>query len=445
MGMSNTYHEQVSGLNACFGGMSSPPGGRSLRRIDGGTPLLLLVCLVIFVDSLGYGVVVPVLPLYAKTLGIGDFHLGLLFATYAIALLAGSIPFGMLSDRFGRKPFVMFGMFAMAGAFVFYAFANTYDMLVIARILDGLTAAATWSAGLALIGEGFDEKVLGEKYGYVLTAMAAGSIAGPVIGGVLSDAAGYESPFIFIAALCLAGGIASLFLRERRLPRPGRPKRKRGEPAPPGALRVMLAPILGNRLIMLACLVTMITTVGFGLLEPMLPIRLSRTFDMSRTGIGLLFGVTMTFFGVLSPVVGRLSDRIGRKKLIVAGLVATAVVAPLLTVAPSVPLTYVLMGLYGVTAAFFATPSLPLITDNLSATGEPGENTGSLFGTAFGVMNLFWSLGYVLGPLLGGVMTGLGGLLSATLVYSFLLLALTVPVMKVLGNGKREQPPVRTA
>lgn len=390
----------------------------------------MLVCLVIFVDSLGYGVVVPVLPLYAENLGISDFHLGLLFAAYAIALLVGAIPFGMLSDRYGRKPFLMFGMFAMAGAFVFYAVANTYDMLILARILDGLTAAATWSAGLALIGERFDEKTLGEKYGYVLTAMAVGSIAGPVAGGVLSDTMGYESPFLFIAGLCLAGGVASLFLKERRLFRPKPDVRGRS------AVVAMLAPIVRNRLIMLACLVMMITTVGFGLFEPMLPLRLSRSFDMSRTGIGILFGITMVFFGVMSPIVGKLSDRLGRKKLIVGGLVSTAVVAPLLAVAPSVPLTYVLMGLYGVTAALFATPSLPLITDTLAAGGGTGAKAGSLFGTAFGMMNLFWSLGYVLGPLLGGAMTGLAGLLYASLVYSFLLLALTVPVLKVLKDGR---------
>lgn len=415
----------------------SPTPERRLPRIQGGTPLLLLVCLVIFVDSLGYGVVVPVLPLYAKNLGISDFQLGLLFATYAIALLAGAIPFGMLSDRFGRKPFVLFGMFAMAGAFVFYAFATTYRMLIVARILDGLTAAATWSAGLALIGERFDEKALGEKYGYALTAMAVGSIAGPVIGGVLSDAAGYKSPFLFISGLCLAGGVAAFFLRERRGPKPTTVDQYRPERVRQGVIKGMLAPILGNRLIMLACLVTMVTTVGFGLLEPMLPVRLSRTFDMSRTGIGLLFGMTMTFFGVLSPAVGRLSDRVGRKIPIVIGLVATAMVAPFLAVAPNVLLTYLLMGLYGVTAAFFATPSLPLVTDNISSAG-PGAGGGSLFGTAFGVLNLFWSLGYALGPLLGGAMTGLGGLLAATLVYSFLLLALTVPVLILLREDRAD-------
>src|SRR5665647_429074 len=141
-------------------------------RIKSGIPLLALVCGVVFLDSVGYGLVVPVLPLYAKQLGASDFAVGFLFATYAIALCLAAIPFGILSDRFGRKPFVLFGMFAMAGAFVFYALAKSYPVLVVARVLDGLTAAATWSAALALLGDRFEEKEMGSKMGWAIAAMA---------------------------------------------------------------------------------------------------------------------------------------------------------------------------------------------------------------------------------------------------------------------------------
>jgi MFS family permease len=94
-------------------------------------------------------------------LHVSDFGIGFLFAVYAIAGLLTAIPVGILSDRWGRKPFVLFGMFAMAGAFVFYAFARSYPVLVVARALDGVTAAATWSAALALLGDRFDEKEMG--------------------------------------------------------------------------------------------------------------------------------------------------------------------------------------------------------------------------------------------------------------------------------------------
>ena len=271
--------------------------------------MLALVCAVIFIDSVGYGVVVPVLPQYAKQLHVGDFSIGFLFATYAIALLAASIPMGILSDRWGRKPFVLFGMFAMAGAFVFYAFAKSYPMLVIARVLDGLTAAATWSAGLALLGDRFEEREMGSKIGWAIAAMAIGGIAGPLLGGTLADSIGYRAPFYAIAIACLGGGMAALFLVEDRS---GLRSRSLGWR--------MLRPVFTNRNVLLACLITLVTTTGLGLLEPTLPIYLRNTFDMSRTAIGIVFGVTMLLYAIASPVAGKLSDQVGRKRPIIGGL-----------------------------------------------------------------------------------------------------------------------------
>ena len=391
-------------------------------RIRAGTPLLFLVCLVIFLDSLGYGVVVPVLPLYAKQLGVSDFNLGLLFASYAIALLIGAIPAGMLSDRFGRKPFVLFGMFAMSAAFLFYAYATTYPMLVVARVLDGFTAAATWSAGLALIGDRCDPDSLGTYFGYALAAMAIGAVGGPVLGGFLSDSLGYKAPFILIAAMCLLGGIVALFL-SADAKAPG----VRGVFSP----REMLRPIIGNTVIRVACVVTAITTIGLGMIEPLLPLRLSRVFGISRTGIGLLFGANLVFYAVASPLVGRLSDRVGRMRPIVAGLLATAVVFPFLAVTRSLPVMYVLMGILGITIALFGTPSVPLITDTLPASSE-GPGAGPHYGTAFGLLNLFWSLGYAIGPILGGGLVSAWGLPATLLVYSLMLLPLALLTARYL-------------
>jgi multidrug resistance protein len=397
-------------------------GPRESFRIVGGTPLLLLVSLVIFLDSVGYGVVVPVLPIYAKTLGVSDFGNGFLFATYAIALFLGAIPAGMLSDRFGRKPFILFGMFAMSAAFVFYAFATSYLMLVVARVMDGLTAAATWSAGLALLGDRFESREMGAKMGYAIGAMAVGGIAGPLLGGVLSDAIGYRAPFFAIAGACFAGGVAALFLTEEGA------SRQASSPA-----LKMLKTVLANRTILLACLITLVTTTGLGLLEPTLPIYLREQFSMSRTAIGIVFGVTMTLYAVASPLAGKLSDRLGRKSPILVGLVATAVITPFIAVFKNVAAIYVLMGLLGVTITLFETPSVPLVTDAMP--GGPGGGEVH-YGTAFGMLNLFWSLGYALGPLLGGAIMGWAGLLSALLVYSLLLVGLSVLVVVYLDNGK---------
>ncbi|MBU1671236.1 MAG: MFS transporter [Actinobacteria bacterium] len=390
-------------------------------RIRGGTPLLSLVILVVSIDSIGYGVVVPVLPVYGRELGLSDFKLGLLFAIYAIALLVVAVPVGMLADRWGRKPFILFGMFAMAASFVFYALARGYAMLMVARVLDGATAAANWAAALALLGDRVPESEMGQKLGWVIGATAAGAIAGPLLGGVLSDTLGYRAPFLAIAGACVLGGLLSLLLVEEK-------STVRKEQF---SFTALLGPVLRSRSVLIACLITVVTTTGFGLLEPTLPLYLKSTFSMSRTMIGVVFGITMAAYAIASPLAGKLSDALGRRKPILAGLLMTAVVAPLVVVFENRAAVLVLMGVLGACFAVFETPSFPLITDSL---------TGATYGTAFGLLNFSWSLGYALGPLLGGAVKQSLGLLAALLLYSGLLLVLAVVVALALKPSGGTSP-----
>lgn len=381
--------------------------------IEGGRPLLVLVSLLVFMDSVGYGLVVPVLPKYSQELGVSDFGIGFLFSVYAIAVLVGAIPLGWLSDRLGRKPFILFGMFAMSGAFVFYALADGYWMLVIARALDGLTAAATWSAGLALLGDHYEDSVMGEKMGFAMGGAAMGGIAGPLIGGVMYDLAGYRSPFYLVAILCALIGVAAIFLREDR----SHIRRSAG-------FVEKLGPMLSNRMLMLACLIALVTTIGFGMLEPTLPLHLEEEFSLSTSEVGILFGVLTAVFALGSPLAGKLSDRAGRRLPILLGLAGTALLMPLLPLAPNMPALCLVMAGLGMGIAFFDAPSLPMITDSLPR--KPGE--GSDFGMAFGLLNIFWSMGYALGPLMGSAVYGSTGLFSAYLVFSVLMIPLAVAV-----------------
>jgi len=383
------------------------------RSVREGRPPLLLVASLVVVDSLGYGLVVPVLPGYARDLGISDLGIGFLFASYAIAGLLGAVPLGWLSDRVGRKPFVLFGMFAMSAAFVFYALAEGYAMLVLARFLDGLTAAATWSAGLALLGDAYTGEVMGEKMGYAMGGAALGAIAGPLAGGLLYGLAGYKAPFLAVAALCALVGLAATRLQEDR-----------GQAEVGGGMARTVLPMLRNRRLMLACTVTMVTTMGFGVIEPTLPVHLDSRFGLSPPAIGLLFGAFTAAYAAANPLAGRLSDRWGRKSPILAGLAASAVLAPALSIASSVPALYILMPGMGVAVAFFSTPALPLITEALPRrAGEPSD-----YGAAYGLFNIAWSAGYVLGPLMGGAVYGAAGLPHAYLLYGVLLCVLAVAV-----------------
>ncbi len=111
-----------------------------------------------------------------------------------------------------------------------------------------------------------------------------------------------------------------------------------------------------------------------------------------------------------------------------AGLALTAVLMPLIVAVKNVAFVFVLMGALGATFTMIETPSVPLITDAMPTSG--GEKVH--YGTAFGLLNFFWSLGYALGPLLGGALMGWAGLLSALVVYAVMLLGLSVAVAALL-------------
>jgi multidrug resistance protein len=372
--------------------------------------LLALVCLVIFVDSLGYGVVVPVMPVYARELGVGEFGLGMLFASYALGNITAALPFGLVSDRLGRRPFLVFGMSAMAGAFVLYAYSTTYLSLFLSRFLDGVTAAANWSVGLAIIADVYPAGERGRGMGTVMAAMGAGSIAGPALGGILNDLIGYKAPFLFVALVCLAGGVMAAASRElKRLPR-GKTEEEYVK---------MARTALGRPGMMLVVLIVMMGTVILGLLEPLFPVYLQENLGLGSTAIGLLFALTVLAYSAASPFTGRLADRVSRRGIMALGLSATAVFAPLLVFSRHLALTAFLFALCGVSIAFFVTPTLPFIADRLSG-GEGGE----VYGTAFGIFNVAWAVGYLLGPAAGGFLAHRHGLPATMVVLSAPLLLL---------------------
>ncbi len=380
--------------------------------------LLVLVCVVIFVDSLGYGVVVPVMPVYARDLGVNELALGMLFASYALGNIVAALPFGLISDRLGRRPFLVFGMLAMAGAFVLYAYSTTYTSLFLSRFLDGVTAAANWSVGLAIIADVYPAGERGQGMGVVMGAMGAGSIAGPALGGILYDHIGYKAPFLLVAAICAGAGLFALFSRELKRLAP------RGNM---GGYRGMARAVLTRPGIALTLIIVMMGTVSLGVLEPLFPVYLEENLGLGSSGIGLLFALTVLAYSLSSPVVGSLADRFGRKGLMAGGLLATALAAPILVFAGNLALIAVLFAAYGIAIAFFETPTLPLIADRIGG-GEKGE----AYGTAFGLFNMAWAIGYLLGPAAGGFLASRHGLPTTMIILSVPLVFLAWKVYESL-------------
>jgi multidrug resistance protein len=198
------------------------PNKEGLLTMDKNQKLALLVVFIaIFTDMLIYCMIVPILPDYASELGASQQLIGLLFACYAITFLLVTPVVGVLSDRVGRKLPMVCGLIGLFGSTLLFAFSSDLTMLFIARALQGVSAGATWTAGLALLSDMFPSKTRQQAIGIGISGSFAGTLLGPLFGGLLYEYGGYTLPFLAAYGLVLIDGAARLLSRRRGTQREG--------------------------------------------------------------------------------------------------------------------------------------------------------------------------------------------------------------------------------
>ncbi len=371
--------------------------------------ILVLVVLVIFMDMMIYGLLIPVFPEYAPRLGVDESVLGVVFGVYAAMLFLFSIPMGLLSDRVGRRPLIVVGMFLLAGATALFGFSTTVTHLFIARMVQGVSAAATWSAGLALLADITDPSRLGERMGIALSAVGLGTVLGPVVGGLLFEYLGYVATFLIPAAVVATVGLLALAVPVRSCRREG--DRERAEMLPRGAL-----------LPLAACAATTVAVSGtYGVLDPYLPVYLHVAFSASPATIGLVFAVLAIAAAIAQPTAGRIYDRYGGSRYLIGGgllLSGAAIFAAMQ--APTLPLVAAAILALGVTLSSALVPMMPIMAGIYRDQDSQG--------VAYGMYNTFFSIGLALGPFAGAALLG-----HYPLPAIFLLQAGVLGVMGVLG------------
>jgi DHA1 family solute carrier family 18 vesicular amine transporter 1/2 len=357
---------------------------------------LFVVTFAIFTDMLVYGLVVPILPRYALSLGASQAALGFLFGSYSIALLLATPIMGMLSDRVGRRGPLLAGLLGLAGATLLFAYATNFALLVLARILQGLSAAATWTAGLALLADISPPQERGKTMGIALSGMAMGTLIGPVFGGLLFQWGGYRLPFFVAAGMALLDGMARLLLLRE-------PRERVHEPG--ASVR-----LLRERSIVVISIVVIIGAALPSFLEPTLPLHLQAHLGASPAVIGILFAVPTLAYGISTPLAGLLTDRLGRRPPMLLGLIGGALVIPLIALASSMLLAGGVLFLLGIMLGLLMTPTLPELSDIVDRTGS------TTYGAAYALYNFVYSLGLMIGPITGGLLTNSVGLLRALLI-----------------------------
>ena len=162
---------------------------------------LLIIFLTIFVNLVGFGIIIPLLPFYAVTFGASPFVIGLLFAVFSLCQLVAAPLLGDLSDRYGRRPVLIFSLVGTVVSFVMLALAHTVWMLFAARIVDGLSGGNI-STARAYVADITEPKDRARAYGLIGAAFGLGFILGPALSGMLAGVS-YTAPIWAAAALTL--------------------------------------------------------------------------------------------------------------------------------------------------------------------------------------------------------------------------------------------------
>jgi MFS family permease len=375
-----------------------------------------------FVIMLGYGILAPVLPNYARSFGVGYDAVGVMVAAFSLTRLVFDPIVGRYIARYGERRTATAGAIGVGVSTALAAVAPSYPLLVVFRGAGGAGSAVFFAALLSYLLRTIPSDRVGRVMSVYYASFNVGIIAGQPIGGLLAKAFGLVVPIWAYAAACFV----SAWLFHRAIRDPERP-RDEERAAGIGALpwhRPLVAVLVANGAYM------WVMGAVFGTL---LPLFAREELGLSFDGVGLALAVvTGTEFLVLFPA-GKASDRFGARTILVPSFAAFAVlVAALGTVDTVVPLMLLLAAL-GIASGYAGVPPAPML-----ASLAPGR----LAAPGVAVFRFVGDLGFVLGPLVGGWVASEVGFAAAFAVSAAPSLAAAV-LAAMLSSPRRVPAPVR--
>jgi len=345
-----------------------------------------------FISMLGFGIVVPLLPIYADQLGATPIEIGLINGGFGIAVLVFLPLVGRLSDRIGRKVFLCSGLAVLIIASLGFIWAQNPLQLILVRCFQGLGASMHLPVAQAYLGditpEGQEGRWMGRFNGVLFSAVGLG----PLIGGLLTDLFSASTTFLVMAALCAVGLIATITL----LPEVPKKTAVKKESTvftslkKSSKLKGAFAFQMANGFVM-ACMMTF------------LPLFANQNLGLSVSLIGLLIA-SQTPMALLQSYTGTLADKYSRRILVTAGGTVAIIFIVLLPMANSF---WPLLAMYVLIAAgiAFAIPSVAAYVV------EEGRTLG--MGTSMAMLMMAMQIGTGVGPIMLGGIVEFAGIKSA--------------------------------
>jgi MFS family permease len=349
--------------------------------------LFVIAGAVVFFDTVFYAAVVPLLPTLTRQLHLTKASAGVLTAGYAVGTLVGSLPGGMLAERAGPRVTIYTGLALMGGSSLAFGLLGNVALLDAARFIQGVGGACTWAGSMVwlIIETPADRR--GSAIGGALAAGIGGALFGPVVGTL---AHGLGRGPVFSVVVLVAAGLA---VAVGMLPRPAAPKR---DPR-----RARLSRQLRRPAIVLGMWLVALPAIASGMMNVLAPLRLG-VLGAGAAGIGATFLIAAGVEAVISPVVGRLSDRRGRMFPLRIGLGGAAIALLLFTLPRTALLLAVVIVLETVALGTFWAPAMAMLSD-------AADSHGMSQAYALALTNFAWAAGQIAGAGGGGSLAKAAG------------------------------------
>ena len=378
---------------------------------------VLVLSVVGFFVAVGYGLIVPAIPIFARSFGVNKTAIGFVISSFALARFGSGLISGRLVDRFGERKTLAVGLFMVSLSSLAAGLAQNYWQLLSFRAAGGLGSSMFSVSAGALLMRSVSDDQRAQGQSFYNSGFLLGGIAGPAFGGILSAISLRAPFFVYAVTLLMASFVAYFFLNEKRL---GSKVASVQDPNDRISIRDALK-VYPYRVTLVLAFLT--NWVLFGLRNTILPLFVKENLHSTTTIVGLGFTVSALAQGALLIYAGKISDHKGRRFAILIGtsLLMSALGALILANHPW--LYFAAMILFGLGGAFMGT--------------APASVVGDLFGGKGGQVIAIWQMagdaGMIVGPIVLGYLADLISYRAA-----FIASAIVFSIAIVLGSTLKE-------
>lgn len=345
---------------------------------------VLVLGLIAFFVMVGFGVVIPVLPVYVRSFDVGYLEVGAVVSAFAVMRLLATPFVGRLTDRGGERTVLAIGIGIVAISSGLVGIAQSYEQVLLLRGAGGIGSAMFSVSAMTLLLGSASASQRGRSLGLYQGGFLIGGMAGPAVGGLLATIS-LRAPFFFYAATLLIAGLIGLLLLQ-----PARSK----APAETQE-RIPLAVVLRDTRFRAACLANFAQGWGsMGVRSALIPVLVVELLHETATWTGIAFAIAAVAQALALGPAGRFVDTVGRRPAIIGAFAVAAAILLVIPFVGHIAVLVVLLCLYGVAAAFMGT----------APAASVGDAAGSRKGRPVAIFSASSDAGSIIGPLVAGAL-----------------------------------------